>query len=116
MLQGFIPHKTALLRIFELLHKRNEKQRNCVGSSSFEELGAKRFEGRSREATRKDVRGRGTGIRRFKGGWRYNRVQGAMVRVLVQCGTGEQVGSTMMEPGLRYSEVQRGTVRCSEVQ
>ena len=49
---------------------------------------------------------RGTGIRRFKGGWRYNRVQGAMVRVLVQCGTGDQVGSTMMEPGLRYSEVQ----------
>ena len=56
MLQGFIPHKTALLCIFELLHKRNEKQRNCVGSSSFEELGAKRFEGRSREAI--DVRGR----------------------------------------------------------
>ena len=94
MLQGFIPHKTALLCIFELLHKRNEKQRNCVGSSSFEELGAKRFEGRSREAI--DVRGRrGTGIRRFKGGWRYNRVQGAMVRVLVQCGSGDQVGSTM---------------------
>ena len=38
---------------------------------------------------------RGTGIRRFKGGLRYNRVQGAMVRVLVQCGTGDQVGSTM---------------------
>ena len=49
---------------------------------------------------------RGTGIRRFKGGWRYNRVQGAMVRVLVQCGTGDQVGSTMSEPDLRYSEVQ----------
>ena len=92
MLQGFIPHKTALLRIFELLHKRNEKQRNCVGSSSFEELGAKRFEGRSREAI--DVRGKER-YRDKEVQGRYNRVQGAMVKVLVQCGTGEQVGSTM---------------------
>ena len=46
---------------------------------------------------------RGTGIRRFKGGWRYNRVQGEGTGTMWYRGPGRKYNE---EPGLRYSEVQ----------